>query len=110
MDLAAGVVGLTKRLPRGFAELRSQPQRSALATVRHIAEGASRTSPSTKRAKFTMARGEVAECDASLETVATLPLAPSQQTQRLRILADRVGAMLKGLVRREARRLAEPGA
>ena len=109
MELAEGVVRLTKALPRGFSELRSQLQRSALATVRHIAEGASRVGPADKRARFVVARGEVAECDASLETVAALGLAPREHVDRLRHLADRTGAMLTGLVRRESGRLAEPG-
>jgi four helix bundle protein len=48
-ELAEGAVRLTRKLPRGFSDLRDQLNRSALATVRHIAEGASRRSPADKR-------------------------------------------------------------
>ena len=107
-DLAAGVVRLTRSFPRGFADLRDQLCRSALATVRHVAEGANRLSPADKRQRFVVARGECAECDASLETAARLGLAPAGAVDALRRLADRVGAMLTGLVRRETSRQAEP--
>ena len=99
-ELAVGCVRLTSETPRGFADLRDQARRSALATVRHIAEGASRTSPADKRARFVVARGEVAELDATLDTALALDLLPVSSTRELRILAARVGAMLTGLIRR----------
>ena len=99
-DLAVGCVHLTKRTPRGFADLRDQANRSALATVRHIAEGASRISATDKRARFVVARGEVAELDATLETAQRLRILPDAPTRQLRGLASRVGAMLTGLIRR----------
>jgi four helix bundle protein len=103
-ELAAGVVRLTREFPRGYADLRDQLGRSAMAVVRHIAEGANRHTPADKRARFVIARGECGECDASLETADMLDLAPAASIQDLRSLADRVGAMLTGLVRREAAR------
>ena len=105
-DLSARCIALTKRMPRGFADLRDQARRSALATVRHIAEGASRTSPADKSARFTVARGEVAELDATLESALRSSLVDAPEAQRLRVLADRVGAMLTGLIRRERARRA----
>ena len=104
-DLAVGAVHLTDPCPRGFADLRDQLRRAALSTVRHIAEGASRLSPADKRARFIVARGECAECDATLETAARLELFPAEEIHRIRLLADRVSAMLTGLVRREERRM-----
>ena len=103
-DLACGVVLLTRGFPRGFADLRDQLNRSAMAVVRHVAEGANRHSPADKRARFVVARGECAECDASLDTALRLELAPADRVLALRRQADRVGAMLTGLVRREAAR------
>ncbi len=105
-ELAARCVELTKHMPRGFAEIRDQARRSALATVRHIAEGASRTSPADKSARFTVARGEVAELDATLESALRSSLLDAAETERLRTLADRVGAMLTGLIKRERARRA----
>jgi four helix bundle protein len=93
---------LLRRLPRGYAELRDQARRSALATVRHIAEGAGRTSAPDKRARFTVARGEVAELEATLETAELLQLVDPQSIREVRRLTDRVGAMLQGLIRRES--------
>jgi len=104
-DLACGVARLSHTLPRGFAEVRDQLQRAALAVARHIAEGASRATPAEKRARFVIARGECAECDATLDTVLRLALAPEAEVRRLRQLADRLGAMLTGLVLREASRV-----
>jgi len=104
-DLACGVARLSHTFPRGFAEIRDQLQRAALAVARHIAEGASRATPADKRARFVVARGECAECDATLDTVLRLALAPDAEVRRLRQLADRLGAMLTGLVLREAARV-----
>ena len=105
LDLAEGAVRLTDTCPRGFSDLRDQLRRAALSTVRHIAEGASRVSPADKRSRFVVARGECAECDATLETAARLGLFPADEIRQVRTLADRVSAMLTGLVKREERRL-----
>ena len=106
MALMDGTVRLTTRLPRGFAELRDQARRSALATVRHIAEGASRVSHADKRSRFTVARGEVAELDATLESALVLDLVNRAEATHLRALADRTGALLSGLIERESRLIA----
>jgi four helix bundle protein len=99
-ELAIGTVRLTQEGLRGFADLKDQARRSALATVRHIAEGASRMSDADKRARFVVARGEVAELDATIETALLLALVPALPAHELRVLAARVGAMLTGLIRR----------
>jgi len=74
--------------------------------VRHLAEGASRTHPRDEAARFMIARGECAECDASLEMGQVLGLAPQPRLRELRRLAGRVAAMLSGLIRREQARAA----
>ena len=56
-----------------------------------------------------VARGECAECDASLEMAQVLGLAPRARLRELRTLAGRLAAMLTGLIRREQAR-ADPGA
>ena len=108
--LARRVVLLTKHMPRGFAVIRDQAQRSALATVRHIAEGASRETPADKRSRFVIARGEIAELEATLETAVVCDLIDEREASELRVLADRVGTMLTGLVRCECASRAGPGA
>jgi len=107
LELFAGVERTP--LPKGYADLRDQLRRAAAATVRHLAEGASRTHPRDKAARFMVARGECAECDASLEMAEVLGLAPRPRLRELRRLAGRVAAMLTGLIRREQAR-AEPSA
>jgi four helix bundle protein len=107
VELARGVREPARTL-EGGADLREQVTRSALAVARHVAEGASRHSPADRRQRFVVARGECAECDASLETAALLPNQDQGKLSALRVLVDRAGAMLTGLVRSESRRL-EPG-
>lgn len=101
-DLVEGCVDITATLPRGFADIRDQARRAALSTVRHIAEGASRSSHADKRARFTIARGEVAELHATLASAIRCRLIDPIEAQRLQVLANRVGAMLTGLIRRES--------
>lgn len=99
--LVQRTVELTAELPRGFADVRDQARRSALATVRHIAEGAARESHKDKKARFVVARGEVAELDATLASAALVGLVPESPCADARILASRVAAMLTGLIKRE---------
>jgi four helix bundle protein len=106
LELFAGVEALAADLPKGHAELKDQLRRAAGATVRNIAEGANRVHPRDKAARFMVARGEVGECEASLEMIQVLALAPWSKVGELRRLADRVAAMAYGLVRRERARVA----
>ncbi|MDJ0973340.1 MAG: four helix bundle protein [Planctomycetota bacterium] len=100
MELTIGVERLAVGLPRGHADLKDQVRRAASATMRNITEGANRWAPRDKAARFVIARGECGECDAALELVERLRLGPSNQVRQLRNLADRVGAMLTGLIQR----------
>jgi four helix bundle protein len=107
-DLVEGCVEITASVPRGYADVRDQARRAALSTVRHIAEGASRLTHADKRARFAIARGEVAELHATLVSAARCRLVDPAAAQRLQVLANRVGAMLTGLMRRESRAAARP--
>ena len=99
-EAAVACVRVTEDLPSGFADLRTQARRAALATVRHIAEGAARVSAADKRARFVIARGEVAEVHATLQTAALLGVIRQADFDHLATLCDRVAAMLTGLIRR----------
>ncbi|MDJ0973877.1 MAG: four helix bundle protein [Planctomycetota bacterium] len=103
MELTIGVERLASGLPRGHADLKDQVRRAASATMRNITEGANRLGPRDKAARFVIARGESGECDAALEMVERLRLAPGAQVRALRKLADRVGAMLTGLIKSQQR-------
>ena len=108
IELFRGVEQLAVGLPRGYADLKDQLRRAAAAVPRHIAEGANRAHPGDKAARFVVAKGEVGECDACLEMAEVLALGPAGTLAELRRKADRVAAMLTGLVRQERRR-AESG-
>ena len=69
-----------------------------------MAEGANRAHPADKAARFLVAKGEVGECDACLEMAAILGHGCPCALANLRLSADRIAAMLTGLVRRERRR------
>ena len=105
LELFSGVEDLAARFPRGHRDLRDQVRRAAAATVRHIAEGANRAHPADKAARFLVAKGEVGECDACLEMATILKLGCPDVLASLRMSADRIAAMLTGLVRRERRRV-----
>ena len=99
--LFRGVEELSGGLPRGNADLKDQLRRATAATVRNLAEGANRVRPRDKAARFIVARAEAGEAEAALEMLGALGLAPAERVRTLRALADRVGAMLWGLIRRE---------
>ena len=105
LELFAGVEDLASGFQRGHRDLRDQLRRAAAATVRHTAEGANRAHPADKAARFVIAKGEVGECDACLQMAAILKLGNPDAVASLRLGADRVAAMLTGLVRRERRRV-----
>ncbi|MFQ5844651.1 MAG: four helix bundle protein [Planctomycetota bacterium] len=108
IELFRGVEELAARFPRGHADLKDQLRRAAAATVRHIAEGANRMHHADKAARFLVARGECAECDAALEMAELSGVAASADVDQLRGFADRVAAMLLGLVRREHAKAGRP--
>jgi four helix bundle protein len=99
MDLFLDVERLAAGLPRGHAELKDQVRRAAGAAVRNIAEGANRVHPRDKAARFIVALGEVGECEAALEMAQLLELAPWSKVDRMRRTANRVAALVHGLVR-----------
>ena len=103
-ELAVGVERLAASLPRGHANVRDQIRRAAHATMLNIAEGANRWSPRDKAARFATARGECGECDAALAFLLDLGLGAGSDVHSLRHRADRVGAMLTGLIRKQRRR------
>ncbi len=94
VELYAGVERLAAELRPGYADLKDQVRRAAAATVRHIAEGANRWAPRDKAARFTLARAECGECEAALE----MAQIAGHSVGRLLHMADRVAAMLTGLI------------
>ena len=104
LELVSGVEGLVSEFPRGHADLKDQLRRAAGSVVRNIADGANRRSARDKSSRFVIAHGESGECHASLAIAFTIDIISESEFRNLATLADRVAAMLSGLIQREVRR------
>ena len=87
---------ITRRIPRGYANLADQLRRALLSTFLGIAEASSR-SGSDRLARFRCARGEASEAAAALEAIQLLQLAPESDVEHVLVLLDRLCAMLTRL-------------
>ena len=81
------------------AKLRDEALRAAKSAVLNVAEGAGRFTRPDKRRAFTIARGEGLEAFAALETAALVGEADPAIVQRCLPLAQRLYALLTGLLR-----------
>jgi len=81
------------------AKLRDEALRAAKSAVLNIAEGAGRFTHADKKRAFTIARGEGLEAFAALETAALTGDADDADVRRALPLADRLYALLTGLLR-----------
>jgi four helix bundle protein len=93
---SCSVILITRRIPRGYANLADQLRRALLSTFLGIAEASSR-SGSDRLARFRCARGEASEAAAALEAIQLLRLAPQSDVERVLLLLDRLCAMLTRL-------------
>ncbi len=100
LELAVGVRAIADRIPRGHRSLADQMQRASMSTVLLIAEGANRRGAGEKRHRFSLARGECAECAAAVELAAALGVTPDAEAKQAQLLAGRVAAMLTRLIQR----------
>jgi len=100
LQLFSDVESFAAGLPRGHADLKDQVRRAAGSVVRNIAEGANRWHAADKAARFIVARGECGECHSALQMAVCVGLLSETRFSELASLADRVAAMLTGLVRR----------
>jgi four helix bundle protein len=79
--------------------LRDHALRSAKSVCLNLAEGAGRVSPREKKRAFSIARGEAIEAAAAVEIAAACGEAPAGAARAVARLADRLFALLTGLVR-----------
>jgi four helix bundle protein len=79
--------------------LRDHALRSAKSTCLNIAEGAGRVSPREKARAFSIARGEAVEASAAVEIAAVCGEAHASAAREVARCADRLFALLTGLVR-----------
>jgi len=82
------------------AKLRDEALRAVKGMGCNIVEGAGRVSRPDKARCFTIARGECVEAAAAIEIAALLGAVSSESARRVALLADRVVAMLTGLIHR----------
>lgn len=81
------------------AKLRDESLRAAKSVCCNIAEGAGRVSKADKARAFTIARGEALEAFAALEVAAITGDANADDVARCQPLANRLYALLTGLIR-----------
>ena len=81
------------------AKLRDEALRSAKSAALNCAEGAGRVSRADKARAFTIARGEAVEAAAAVEIAVLCGEARPAPAREVARLADRVVALLTGLVR-----------
>ncbi len=81
------------------AKLRDEALRSAKSAALNCAEGAGRVSRADKARAFTIARGEAVEAAAAVEIAALCGDARPEAVREVVRLADRLVALLTGLVR-----------
>ncbi len=93
---------IAERVPRGYRKWADQLLRAAGSTVGLIGEGANRFTAGQKRHKFTEARGEAGEVAAWVEQLHGCGMVAEVEAVEVLELADRVCAMLTGLIKRHA--------
>lgn len=99
-ELAVRGRRLAASIPRGDRDLADQLRRSATAPVLLIGEGANRLNAGEKRQRFNEARGEACEAAVAVELAVALDLVSAADAEPLLVAADKVAAMLTGLIRR----------
>ena len=100
LDLARAAHILATRIPRGHRRVADQLLRASSAVPLLIAEGAHRVSARQKRQRFIEARGECGEVVAITELLEHLDLVQAGDVVAVVDAADRVAALLTGLIRK----------
>jgi four helix bundle protein len=102
VQMARQAKQLADGVPRGYRSFADQLLRAAGSTVLLIGEGANRHTAGQKRQRFSEARGECGEAAVAAELLVTFGLAPQRDVEPLLAAADRVAAMLTGLIQRHS--------
>ena len=101
-DLADLVMVAAERIPDGHHKMKDPILRAATGVEALIAEGANRYGSKQKRQRFVEARGEAGEVAAHLERLHRYRFITDDQLLAGLTLADRICAMLTGLIKRHA--------
>jgi four helix bundle protein len=99
MDLIDRIYDVANRLPADEKfGLISQMKRAAVSVASNIAEGAARNSNAEKLHFLYLARGSLSELETQLCVCERLGFATPNSLQESRILAEHVGALLRGFI------------
>ncbi|MBW2527497.1 MAG: four helix bundle protein [Deltaproteobacteria bacterium] len=101
-ELADLVMVIAPQVPEGHAKMVDQIVRAATGAEALVAEGANRYTPKQKRQRFVEARGEAGEVAAHLERLRRYRFISEAQLHQGLGLADRLCALLTGLIRRHS--------
>ena len=101
-EIADLVEPVAERFGDGHRKLADQLRRSADGVAALIGEGANRYTPKQKRQRFVEARGEAGEVACHMERAFSYRLVSEQELVAVLDRADRVCAMLTGLIRRHS--------
>ena len=91
---------LAVTIPRGDRDLADQLKRAATGPALLIGEGANRLNDGEKRQRFNEARAEACEAAVAAELLTALGLVDTAKAAELIQVADKVAAMLTGLIRK----------
>jgi four helix bundle protein len=100
VEMAVLANTLAERIPRGHRNIADHMLRAASNTVLLLAEGANRRGAGQKRQRFVESRGECGEVAAAADLLLAYDIASRPDTEQLRRLSARVGAMLTRLIAR----------
>jgi four helix bundle protein len=90
----------TKSLPAGHGDEARQINKAAASVVRNLCEGANRWRPAEKAVKFEIASGEAGEAAGAVVSLVDCGLGDTELAAEFLGLEARVGAMLRGLIRK----------
>jgi four helix bundle protein len=93
-ELSLSLIRLVHAVEIADAECRAEARSSAKSCARNIAEAAGRRSGADKRRVFSIARGEVGECVAAVETARAIGACAEAGAQSVVTLGSRISAML----------------
>lgn len=100
MELAERCYDITRTFPKEeLFGLTSQIRRSAVSIPANIAEGWGRDNPGDYSRHLRIANGSLKELETHLELAARLHLVPQEVIDPAARLADRLGRMLRSLIR-----------
>ncbi len=92
-------VRLTRKMPKGQADLRDQLRRASTSIPLNIAEASGKTSGPDRARFHAVARGSALECGAILDVLHLVEAIPAHDAEQGKMLLSRIVAMLTKMCR-----------